>query len=153
MKTSRTNTIWRPWSSVILCFVENQQSPLKRFSGNESIKFVGKILLLFHQKTALCCMLILSCLDQSEKRWVSEIYVQNPFEAGNQSAFSNFAPYVIRVLMITIYTKQSSKKKFSTRENVIIWLTFKPGFALTVFQTIQPHINSWSSAIVTWLKR
>ena len=42
---------------------------------------VGKILLLFHQKTALRCMLILfhlkmkqPCLDQTQKRGVSEIF-------------------------------------------------------------------------------
>ena len=51
----------------------------------------GKILLLFHQKTALCCMLIFfyvklqqPCLDQTQKRCVSEIPFQNPFEMGNQ---------------------------------------------------------------------
>jgi len=51
----------------------------------------GKILLLFHQKTALCCMSIFfhvkmkqPRLDQAQKRCVSEIPFQDPFEAGNQ---------------------------------------------------------------------
>ena len=52
---------------------------------------VGKIRLLFHQKTALCCMLIFfyiemkkPCLDQTQKRYVSENPFQIFFEAGNQ---------------------------------------------------------------------
>ena len=52
---------------------------------------VGKMFLLFHQKTALCCMLILFhvkikqlCFDQTQKRWVAEISFQNPFARGNQ---------------------------------------------------------------------
>ena len=45
------------------------------------------------------------------------------------------------ILMITIYTKQGSEK-YCTREKVIIWLTFKPGLALTGFQTIQRRRES-----------
>ena len=54
-------------------------------------QLVRKILLLFHQKTALCCVLIFfhvkmkkACLDQTQKRCVSENPFQNPFEAGKQ---------------------------------------------------------------------
>ena len=75
----------------------------------------GKILLLFHQKTALCSMSIFFYvmkkeprLDQTQKQCVSEIPFQNPFEAGDQlnagtlsqSASSNHAFLIIRSALV-----------------------------------------------------
>ena len=76
---------------------------------------VGKILLLFHQKTALCYVFIFfhvklkqSCLHQTQKRCVSEISFQSPFEAGNQlnvgvlsqSASSNHALLITKSALV-----------------------------------------------------
>ena len=87
MKTSHSNTIyavlilirkpeakrrnklsvWQPWSSVILRFVQHQPSPLKCFSGCQSIHFEVPSWL---RKNAFCL---------------------------SQSAFSNFSPYLINL--------------------------------------------------------
>ena len=94
-------------------------SPLKRFFRLRINTFlVGKILLLFHQKTALCCMLSFFYvklkqlrLDQTQKRCVSEFLSKilsksvrgwNQLNAGvlNQSASSNHALLITKSALV-----------------------------------------------------
>ena len=51
-------SVWRPWSSVTVCFVRHQSSSLKLFSSCESVHFWWEKSFCFFTKRLLCCMLI-----------------------------------------------------------------------------------------------
>ena len=107
--------------------------------------------ILFHQKTALCCVLIFfhvkrkqPCLVKSKKRCVFEIPFQNPFEAGNhlnagvlsESASSNHALLITKSAFMI-------KKKCPLSQPISIYMLF------TVFARMICMLSTYISTF-TW---
>ena len=136
--------------------------------------------MLFHQKTVLCCMLILfhvkrkqPCLDQTQMRCISEIHFQNQHQVImpswspkvpswlrknalclSQSAFSNFAPYMIK----SRYNDIKHSWLFIISPNIsklvknFRYLSFFPLFGNVVRHCLSCLINNFRLTVLDWHK-